>query len=64
VTSVLELVTIVVLAVGAGLVAAGLVGGLVGAGVGLVAAGGVLGLASVLLAVFSTASRGPGVRRR
>jgi len=49
VTTLLELAAVVLLAVGAGLVAAALVGGLYGAGVGLMATAFVLGGVSVVL---------------
>lgn len=56
-TSVLELAAVVLLAVGAGLVAAGLLGGLAGAGAGLVAAAVVLGLASVAIQAAARPAR-------
>lgn len=60
VTSLLELLAVVLFAVGTALAVAGLVGGLVGGGCGLVSAAVVLGAAST---VIQLAAAPPGARR-
>lgn len=56
VTTVMEVLAVVLIAAGAGVVAGVLIGGLLGAGVGLIVCGGLLGAASAVVAVRAAAA--------
>lgn len=56
VTTVMEVLAVVLIAAGAGVVAGVLIGGLLGAGVGLIVCGVLLGAASAVVAVRTAAT--------